>query len=85
MRVALICAALALSTAPALADDDRPVTDAERAKLDEAMKAQNCDGGRWTYDDDGHFDIDDARCADGKVYDLTFSPEYRLLKKELED
>lgn len=85
MRLALTCAVLALSTLPALADNDRPVTDAEHVKIEEVMKAQSCSGGYWKFDDDGYFDIDNARCADGRVYDLKFTKDYQLMSKKLDD
>ncbi len=81
MRLALACAILAVSALPAHAAD-RPVTEAERGRLDAAMKEQNCSGGEWEFDDGGYFEIDNARCADGRVYDLKFSADYRLIEKK---
>ncbi|MFG1211185.1 hypothetical protein V5F72_02035 [Xanthobacter flavus] len=79
MRLALACAVLAASALPARATD-RPVTEAERGKLEAAMKDQNCSGGEWEFDDGGYFEIDNARC--GRVYDLKFSTDYRLIEKK---
>ena len=69
---------------PALAKD-RPVTDDERAKLVAAVAAQGCSGGKMEFDDDGHYEVDDARCNDGRKYDLKFDTAFKLIKKELED
>jgi hypothetical protein len=35
--------------------------------------------------DDGHYEMDDATCRDGRKYDLKFDARFRLIKKELED
>jgi hypothetical protein len=51
MRILLISIALlAIVTMPAKAD--RPVTDAERAKLIVAVVAQGCTGGKMEWDED---------------------------------
>jgi hypothetical protein len=66
--------------------DDRPVTDDERAKLTAAVAAQGCSGGEMEFDiDDNHFEVDDARCSDGREYDLKFDTSFKLIKKELDD
>ena len=64
--------------------DDRPVTDDERAKLVAAMKAEGCSGGQMEFDD-GHYEVDDARCSDGRKYDLRFDRSFKLIEKELDD
>ena len=64
MRKLLIAlAATALTATTTLAD--RPVTEEERAKLIVALKAEGCSGGEMEFDD-GKFEVDDARCADGR-------------------
>jgi hypothetical protein len=74
--------AVGLTTGVALAD--RPVTDQERTQLVAAMKAEGCAGGSMEFDD-GRFEVDDARCADGKQYDLDFDTAFKLVKKDLDD
>jgi Peptidase propeptide and YPEB domain len=74
--------ALVLAAMPALAD--RPVTDEERAKLVAAMQAQGCSGGSMEHDDN-RYEVDDARCADGKTYDLKFDASFKLIEKDLDD
>ena len=74
---------LAISTAPVMAAE-RPVTDDERGKLVEAVKAQGCTGGKMKFDD-GKFEADGATCADGKKYELEFDIEFKLIKKKLDD
>ena len=80
----LVLAALApLAIAPIVANA-RPLTDDERAKLAAAVKAEGCEGGRFEYDD-GAFEVDEARCSDGRTYDLEFDAQFRLTGKDLED
>jgi len=62
---------------------DRPVTEEERAKLSEAVKAQGCSGGKMTFNKT--FEVDGARCANGKKYELEFDVEFKLTKKSLSD
>ena len=84
MRVLAPAFALALSLAAGSALADRPVTDQERTQLVAAMQAQGCSGGKMEFDD-GKFEVDDARCADGKTYDLDFDKSFKLMKKDLDD
>jgi len=73
---------------PALAKD-RPVTDPERAKLEEAVKTAGCTGGKMEFDDDdkatahpaGKFEVEDAMCGNQK-HDLTFDTDFRMLSKK---
>ena len=80
--VILAAATLAVAGSAALAD--RPVNDEERTRLNAAIAAQGCSGGRMEFDD-GKFEVDDARCADGKVYELDFDQAMNLTKKKLKD
>jgi hypothetical protein len=77
---ALAFAALASTAAWA----DRPVTVAERAKLVAALQTEGCTGGEMEFDD-GMFEVDDARCADGKEYDFEFDTSFKMTKKVLDD
>lgn len=85
--VMLASAILFLATGAALSD--RPVTDAERARLVEAVAAEGCSGGKMEFDTSSSqgakFEVDDAICADGKKYDLDFDQAFKLLKKKLEN
>jgi hypothetical protein len=81
-RVLTAIAFAALATTAASAD--RPVTDAERAKLVAALQAEGCTGGEMELGD-GKFEVDDARCADGKKYDFDFDASFKVTKKELDD
>jgi Peptidase propeptide and YPEB domain len=64
---------------------DRPVTDEERAKLVAAIAAEGCTGGKFEFDDDGRFEVDDVTCKDGRRYDLEFDTSFKLIKKDLDD
>jgi hypothetical protein len=81
MRTLLISVALlAIVTMPAKAD--RPVTDAERAKLIVAVVAQGCTGGKMEWDeDDRGFEVEDAVCNDGRKYELKFDAEFLFRSK----
>ena len=37
------------------------------------------------FDDDGHYEVDDVRCSDGRKYDLEFDTAFKLTKKKLDD
>ena len=70
---------------------DRAITDQERPKLEAALKEAGCSGGKMEFDDDkssahpnGKFEVDDSACQDGKKYDLTFDPSFKLLTKKLD-
>jgi hypothetical protein len=92
MRIATVLAS-ALIVIPAVAAHakDRPVTDQERPKLEAALKQAGCSGGKMEFDDDkrpdhpnGKFEVDEAMCEDGKTYELTFDPNFKLLTRKLD-
>jgi hypothetical protein len=76
--------AVILAFAAGATAGDRPVSEVERAKLLAAVQAQGCSGGKLEFDD-GAFEVDYAKCADGKTYDLKFDTSMRLIKKEREN
>jgi hypothetical protein len=61
---------------------DRPVTDEEKTKLTAAVTAEGCTAAKMEFDDDGHYEVDDARCGDGRKYDLKFDKNFKLIKKD---
>ena len=85
MRIILISVGLmAIVTMPAKAD--RPVTDAERAKLIVAVVAQGCTGGKMEWDeDDRGFEVEDALCNDGRKYELKFDAEFLFRSRKADD
>ena len=83
MRFLIAIPVLMALAVPAKAD--RPLTEAERAKVMEAVKAQGCSGGKMEFDeDDRQFEVDDAVCADGKKYDLKFDADFKFVRKNLD-
>lgn len=72
-----------LLAATGVARADRPVNDAETAKLVSALTDQGCHGGKLSRDDDA-YEVDNAVCADGNVYDLEFGLDYQMIHKERE-
>lgn len=82
MRRFLASAALlAVVAFPAKAD--RPVTPAQRAKLEAAVAAQGCTGSKMEWDEDDHdFEVEDVRCSDGHRYELKFYGDYTLKSKK---
>jgi hypothetical protein len=80
LATSIVIPAAAVLATGALAKD-RPVTDQERPKLEAALKAAGCSGGKMEFDDD---EVDDATCQDGKKYDLTFDPNFKVLTKKLD-
>lgn len=82
MRRILFLAALAL--APVAAAKARDPTPEMRARIEAALREQ----GYTAWDDidlerDGRIEVDDARGADGKEYDLELDPQtLRVIKRE---
>lgn len=60
--------------------DDKPSKD-ERAKLESALSSMGCKGGHMEKEDNGTFEVDDAKCQDGE-YDIEFGQNFSMLKKE---
>lgn len=81
-RLLATFAVTALTATAAMAD--RPVSEQERAKLVAALQAEGCTGGKMEFDD-GKFEVDDTRCADGKEYDIDFDASFKMIKKKLDD
>jgi hypothetical protein len=79
----LVSAAFILAATPVRADD-RPVTAEEGAQLVAALQAEGCTGGKMEFDD-GKFEVDNAKCSDGRTYDIDFDASFKLLKRDLED
>ncbi|TLG77888.1 PepSY domain-containing protein [Methylocystis sp. B8] len=84
MRTLATCVALlglvGLAATPAQADR---LTRQEKSSLRTAMKDAQCSGGRME-SRKGNFEIDNARCQNGRRYDLTFDQNFKLMNKEPE-
>lgn len=83
MRVIMLASASLLLTAGSAFADDRPLTDQERGRLTEAVKADGCTAEKMKVDD-GKFEVE-AACADSKKYEFKFDAQFKLIKKELDD
>lgn len=82
---ALAFAAVALAATPAFADRD--ATAAERAKIEPVLKAAGfVNWEEIELDDDGPlWEIDDARTADGRKYDVKINPAtMKIVRKTLD-
>jgi hypothetical protein len=82
MRWLLCLVSITLMLGAGAASAERPVTAEEKTALVAAMLALGCTGGKMEFDD-GAFEIEDAKCADGKTYDLKFDKAFKLIEKEL--
>lgn len=78
--------AMGMTAMPALADDRAPTAE-ERAAIEEILTAEGFVG--WDeieFDDDGYWEVDDARTSDGLQYDLKLAAQtYEILERDLED
>ena len=81
-RMSIAAASMIALASVALAG--RPVAEEEKAKLVAAVTTQQCSGGKMEFDD-GKFEVDNARCNDGKSYDLDFDASFKLISKKLEN
>jgi hypothetical protein len=85
MHLTILASATFLALLVIPARVNRPVTDAERAELQDAVQAQTCSGGKMEWDeDDRQFEVDDAVWPDGRKYDLQFDVEFKLVRKKLD-
>ena len=71
------CAAFALCSSAALADN--APTDEQLPQIEASLKAWGCAGGAPVVEDgSGFIEVEDAKCSDGKVYDIKLKPDYAL-------
>jgi hypothetical protein len=83
---AVILGLLGVMTLAPAAYADRPVTAEEEGKIAAALQAQNCEGGAMEFDDEDHyFKVEEARCEEGRVYELKFDESLVMLEKSLDD
>jgi hypothetical protein len=86
MRTLVTCIALlglvGMAATPAQAD--RRLTREEKSSIRSAMKDAQCSGGKMEFDD-GKFEVENAKCQDGRRYELKFDRNFKLTSKDLED
>ncbi len=79
-------AAVALAgglTTPAWAQDDRPPTPQERAAIERVLRAEGFVSWDEIELDDGFWEVEDARTADGREYDLKLRPQsLEIIKRD---
>ncbi|MDA4846694.1 hypothetical protein [Hoeflea poritis] len=82
MRTPLLSlAAFALMSFPALAD--RPVTDAERAKIDAALTAIGCTATDLEFDTgDNRYEVDNATCGGERGFDFELNTAFEFVDGE---
>lgn len=78
-RALFIAASLAFGAGAALADE-KPSA-AELEKITAAAKAWGCSGGEVEKESEssGLYEIDDAKCSDGKKYDLKLDKDFKII------
>jgi hypothetical protein len=71
-------AAALVSSTFALADT--PVTPAEAEKINAALQALGCTGGKMEKETEAssYFEVDDAKCKDGQ-YDIKLDKDFKLI------
>lgn len=64
---------------PAAIADSAPSAD-EAAKIEAALKAWGCTLGTGSAEkeDNGIYEVDDAKCADGKAYDFRLDKDFAV-------
>jgi hypothetical protein len=77
-RILITAFGAALAGTCALADT-KP-TDAEAAKIEQAIKAWGCEGGTYEKETEGSgvFEAEDVKCKNGQ-YDFRFDKDFNLL------
>ncbi len=77
--IALSTIALLTIGSVAVADDEPSETEA--MKVRETISAWGCEGGEIEKESEGTgvFEIDDAKCKDGKQYDIKLDGDYMLI------
>lgn len=77
-RIFLATAAVFALSVPAFAD--APLSADEQKQATAAATAWGCEGGKWEKETEasGVFELDDAKCKDGRNYDLKFDKDFNL-------
>src|SRR5262245_7867950 len=78
MKRTLLPLLVVLLSGPALAD--KPVSQADAEKIQAALKAWGCSGGKMEQETEatGVFEVDDAKCTDGQ-YDIKLDKDFRVI------
>jgi hypothetical protein len=78
LRQAVILVAVVLGSTAALGD--KPVPPAEAEKIQAALKAWGCAGGKMEQETEatGVYEVDDAKCPDGQ-YDIKLDKDFKVI------
>jgi hypothetical protein len=77
-RLAVLFVTATIASTAGLAD--KPVTPAEAEKIQAAMKAWGCAGGKMEQETEatGVYEVDDAKCTDGQ-YDIKLDKDFKVI------
>jgi hypothetical protein len=77
-RILAVCLVLAFGSPIALAD--KAVSSADAEKIQAALKAWGCSGGKMEQETEatGVFEVDDAKCHGGQ-YDIKLDKDFRVI------
>lgn len=77
-RLLVFLVTVVLGSTVALAD--KPVTPAEAEKIQAAMKAWGCAGGKMEHETEatGVYEVDDAKCTNGQ-YDIKLDSDFKVI------
>ena len=77
-RILAVCLGLAIGCPTALAD--KTVSSADAEKIQAALKAWGCSGGRMEQEAEatGVFEVDDAKCHGGQ-YDIKLDKDFNVI------
>ena len=77
MKRLIALSACALLASTAAFADEKP-SDAEAAKIKEALAAWGCSGGEYEKESEasGVYEVDDAKCAGGAQYDVKLDDKF---------
>lgn len=78
-RTVVVALAMALGAGAAFADSKPSAAEAE--KIAATAKAWGCSGGEMEKETEasGVFEVDDAKCADGKQYDIKLDKDFKVI------
>ena len=77
-RLTVLFVTVTLGSTAGLAD--KPVTPAEAAKIQAALKEWGCAGGKMEQETEatGVYEVDDAKCTDGQ-YDIKLDKDFKII------
>jgi hypothetical protein len=78
-----VAAAVVAMALPSFAWADRPPTDEERARVEAALRAAGFVSWRQIeWEDEEHWEVDDATDNAGRKFDLTLDPDLKILTRD---